>query len=417
MPDVDPLLRARESARPVVEHRLTVLYDDRPIAATTRDTVSSALLAAGIVATGRSLKYRRARGPFCLQGDCGTCLVRIDGVPNRRACTTVAREGMRIEPQNRLIAGAPDPTALVDHVFTSSLDHHHLMLRPRVLNRVMQEVARNLAGFGTVPDHAPPPARWTEHRPHVVVVGAGRAGLAVTRRLRAAGMAVECLERFDGGVSTTRTHARYDTAVFGIYPGERRVAAVQSDSEVHVLRTFTPAHVVIATGAREVMLPMRNNDLPGVLAARGLAALLDRSGTELACAAVVVGVPAHAEPLAMRLGIAAVDIADVRALLGRGRVERIATGGGKREVSCVALASAPAPASELARQAGASVVWTDDGFAVSRDADGRCGGGPWTLWACGEVCGLPRAEAEADGDRIAASILAATSSTTSGTRR
>ena len=79
----DPLLRARDTAPLAAERRLTILYDDRPIAATRDDTVTAALLRAGVVATSRSLKYRRPRGPFCLQGDCGTCLMKVvEGLDN-----------------------------------------------------------------------------------------------------------------------------------------------------------------------------------------------------------------------------------------------------------------------------------------------------------------------------------------------
>lgn len=402
----DPLLRARDTAPLAAERRLTILYDDRPVAATRDDTVTAALLRAGVVATSRSLKYRRPRGPFCLQGDCGTCLVRIDGVPNRRACTTAVREGMRVEPQNRVLSGGPDPTALVDRMFASNLDHHHFMVRPKLVNRVMQEVARNLAGLGTLPDRPAAPARCEEHHPDVVVIGGGRSGRAAASRLRAAGLDVACLERREDDVGGGVAHAH---AVFGIYPAEGVVAAMDTadDGDADVLRTYRAAHVVLATGAREVMTPVRNNDLPGVLAARGLVELLARTGDALACPTVVIGPSALAGPLAATLGADALAPDDVRAILGGGRVEAIATSSGKREVGCVALASPAAPASELARQAGAKVQWNGDGFAVVRDGDGRCGDGPWTLWACGEVAGVAAHDAADDGERVAAAIVAA----------
>ncbi|MBC8071991.1 MAG: (2Fe-2S)-binding protein, partial [Deltaproteobacteria bacterium] len=165
----DALVQLRGDGRAT----LSIVYDERPITADARDTVSSALLRAGVVATSRSLKFRRPRGPFCLRGDCGTCLVRIDGVPNLRACTTAVRDGMRVAPQNRVLERGPDPTALVDKMFGAGMDHHHLMLRPKLFNRVMQEVARNLAGLGTLPDAAPAqPTRTEHHTCDALVVGA-----------------------------------------------------------------------------------------------------------------------------------------------------------------------------------------------------------------------------------------------------
>jgi len=39
------------------------------------------------------------RAPYCLMGVCFDCLVDIDGMPNRQACMTIVRDGMRISRQ------------------------------------------------------------------------------------------------------------------------------------------------------------------------------------------------------------------------------------------------------------------------------------------------------------------------------
>ena len=44
---------------------------------------------------------------------------------------------------------------------------------------------------------------------------------------------------------------------------------------------------------------------------------------------------------------------------------------------------------------------------VERDASGRVpvdGPAPWTLWAAGEVAGVPRAEATRDGEALARAL-------------
>src|SRR5256886_17627642 len=64
------------------------------------DTVASALLRARITTFTRSIKYHRPRGPFCLQGSCGQCLMRVDGTPGALACRTRVEEGMPCQPQN-----------------------------------------------------------------------------------------------------------------------------------------------------------------------------------------------------------------------------------------------------------------------------------------------------------------------------
>lgn len=390
-------------------------YDDAPITACSADTVTSALFAAGIVATGRSLKYRRPRGPFCLRGDCGTCLVRQSGVPNERACVSPAIEGLAIERQNRVLPGGPDPTALVDRMFSSELDHHHLMVRPRLVNKMMQEVARNLAGFGTLPDADPMPVVTEMHDVDVLIIGGGAAGRAAASALRSPRFSVACVERFGDPVSNTGVRCR--TAVFGIYPAEGVVAAIDSATVPRVLHRWRPRHLVVATGARDVILPLRNNDLPGVVAATGLLAMLEQTQSELACPTVVVGDGDHARRVAARLGVDVLATEDVTAILGGGRVEAIALRSGKREVGCVALAAPPAPASELARQAGAKVHWQGGGFIIERDAEGRVAApGPWQLWACGQVCGVePHASAD-DATRVAAAIARAIASAKAGAR-
>ena len=410
-----PIVRPRREPHDTVP----ITFDGRALQAAEGDTVSTALLRAGIVATSRSLKFRRPRGPFCLQGDCGTCLVRIAGHPNLRACTTPVVPGLAIAPQNRVVAVGPDPTALVDKMFAGGMDHHHFMVRPRFANRVMQEIARNLAGLGTVPDAVP--RRAPEHRRHRVdalVVGAGRSGTAAARRLHGAGISVLWVDRNDARGLVARTGVvppsllAPSTAVFGIYPGEGLVAAVATElvgtELVHVVHTIEAKHVVLATGAREVMIPLPNNDLPGVLAADGLRAALDRAGDVLARPAVVVGPRARALPLAERLGSSWVAPDDVRSIGGSGRVEHVVTERGRIECDVVALAAPPAPVAELARQAGARVRWNGEGFPVERDEHGRCVTTTrFTVWACGRATAVADADLEDDGTRVAEAVLAA----------
>jgi ferredoxin len=67
-------------------------YEDEPIAA--------ALHAAGVKVLHRSLKLGKPRGFFCAIGNCSSCLVVVDGVPNVRACTEKLKAGMRVERQD-----------------------------------------------------------------------------------------------------------------------------------------------------------------------------------------------------------------------------------------------------------------------------------------------------------------------------
>lgn len=57
------------------------------------DTISAALLAAGVGVFRQTLVSGAPRGPFCQMGTCFDCLVEIDGA-SVQACMTLATDGM-----------------------------------------------------------------------------------------------------------------------------------------------------------------------------------------------------------------------------------------------------------------------------------------------------------------------------------
>jgi predicted molibdopterin-dependent oxidoreductase YjgC len=75
---------------------LTFTFNGDPVEARAGDTVASALLLSGVKAFRRAPVSGAERGPFCLMGTCFDCLVEIDGIPNRQACMTKAKEGMAV---------------------------------------------------------------------------------------------------------------------------------------------------------------------------------------------------------------------------------------------------------------------------------------------------------------------------------
>src|SRR3954464_12830652 len=158
-----------------------IFLDGEPIEAQPSDTVAAALLRAGITTFTRSIKYHRPRGPFCLAGSCGQCLMRIDGVPSLPACRVFAEEGMRCERQNGPLGVEKDLFRASDFLFPEGLDHHHLLVSSRVLGRVALEVARRLAGLGELPERARPPSEGELRTVRLAIVGAGPAGLSAAR--------------------------------------------------------------------------------------------------------------------------------------------------------------------------------------------------------------------------------------------
>lgn len=88
--------------------RVTFYWHGRELWGYEGEPIAAALHAAGVKVLHHSLKLGRPRGFFCAIGNCSSCLVVVDGVPNVRACTEKLRQGMRIERQDGV---GPAPSA------------------------------------------------------------------------------------------------------------------------------------------------------------------------------------------------------------------------------------------------------------------------------------------------------------------
>jgi sarcosine oxidase subunit alpha len=273
---------------------VTFRFERRPVAAFDGDTVGSALAAAGVTITARSIRYHRPRGLSCMTGACANCLMRIDDVPNVRACIEPVREGMRVERQNAW------PSA--DHDARSWLNTFSFLLRPgssipasraqRWGRPLVEPFARSKAGIGVVPDEPDHRRRRRiDLHPEVLVIGAGVAGLAAASAAGEAGASVVLLEqgREAGGhlpgdrlgVKTRSSLLRYavdagvnvltNTAAFGVFGG-RQVAAVGPDTMYRIRATRT----IFATGSIEQGAVFPGNDLPGVMLSSAARLLLHR---------------------------------------------------------------------------------------------------------------------------------------------
>src|SRR5256885_2735850 len=175
-----------------------IYLDGEAIEAAPGDAVAGALVRAGVTTFTRSIKYHRPRGPFCLAGSCGQCLMRVDGVPSLPACRVPAAEGMRCERQNAPLGADRDLFRAADFLFPEGLDHHHLLTGSRLLGRVALEVARRLAGLGELPEAVQPPMQGDLRVADIVIVGGGPAGLAAARAAGARALLLERESRLGG---------------------------------------------------------------------------------------------------------------------------------------------------------------------------------------------------------------------------
>lgn len=391
---------------------VTLHFDGRAVQAERGEPAAVSLMAAGHLAIARSPKFHRPRGPACLRAACDGCLARVDDLPNVMTCRVPASDGMRIETQNVVGSRDTDLLRMSDWFFPEGMNHHELFAGVPGVQRVMQALARRVAGLGRLPTgeiEAPREA----HRRQVdaLVVGAGPAGMTAAMLLVKRGRRVEVVddalvwggsaralcgdaakpwaplvESFANAVVMGDLRLRMRTTAAAVYGTDVLLAGEEG------VEVATPDTLVIATGAHDGVLAFEGNDLPGVLSGRA-AGWIASLGVELG-QRVVVAVSEGGGPFgeacasAIR-GATLVAGVPVRAG-GSSRVKEvtIATPGGEKTLPCDALVvDAPrAPSYELAAQAGATLAHDVRGYVVCTDEAGRIRPG---VLALGEVTGIP----------------------------
>lgn len=403
------------------------------------ESLAVALWAADVRTLARSIKYHRPRGAFCFDGHCASCLMRVDGAPNVRACMTPIHAGLSCERQNAFPSAEVDVLAAADWMFPRGMDHHTLMTGNRIANRVFLKMVREIGGSGTLPDQPAdriPPVARTEV--DVCVVGGGPAGLAAAAAIAGARPATRVLvvdeQREVGGswLAEPGGHARARAAgeqaraagvrlwssatAIGYYPEDQGgVLAVAGENG---LATVKSGAFVCATGGYDQNLPFLNNDRPGVISARGCGRLAFVHGVRPGRRVLVIGPSTYGDRLAD--GLAAAGVAVERLAADGAEPEAVVYGppvtallvrrpdGSRRRVTCdtIVVAATPAPASELARQLGAAVSFdlAAGGFAVQIDE--RFTTAAPRVFACGDVTGYKGPEAAARAGAHAGAVIA-----------
>lgn len=414
-----------------------ILFDGEPLPARRGEPVAVALLALGRPLIGRSMKYHRPRGPYCLAGSCMSCLTRIDGLPNQRACRTPCREGLVVESQNAFPSAGHDLLGALDTVFAGGLDHHHLMTFNGVANRMAVAFSRRLSGLGKLPAPSALPlerssASVSEEALDALIVGGGPSGLAAAEALARPGLRLSLLDSGDrlGGrlrcefklpgdrgrdwidrvarqVAASGGEVALRSSVVGLWQEAGGIlAAVASDGPPQRVRLFRSARVVLCPGGNSVTPPIAGGDRPGVFAARGLAIAIAEHGALPGERAAVLGTGPEADAIASVLKSAGVAVeraslsADLR-ILGRGRVRGLAGRGTRVACDFVVAATPPAPLTDLARALGARVRFDarEETFAVEAGLGGETG--VPGLWVAGEATGPMDAAGAADSGQRA----------------
>ncbi len=421
---------------------LTLRFEGKVVEAREGESVAVALFASGSRVLSRSVKYHRPRGFFCLDGSCGSCLMRIDGLPNVKACRTLARDGLACERQNAFPSGTFDLLGAADFFFPRGMDHHTMMTSPRALNAVMQKIVRELAGLGRLPDEIPAelPAARARHV-EILVIGAGPAGLAAATAAARAGRRVLIVEEQERAGGSYLAHPAFGLAAADRAVDEARAAGVElifsatafgwyGEDRAHknaapgLLAVATPEGLLkltaerylYATGAYDQNALFIDNDRPGVMSARAVGRLLVRFGIRPGARPVVLGGGPYAQALAEALEAVGAEVTRVDgtttslvAARGHSWVKgvTVVSDGKRRNLKCdlVAVAALPAPASDLPRQHGVTVELRAEagGFACRVDSQGHSS--VPGVFACGDVTGfVGPAEAAVAGARSGAEV-------------
>lgn len=228
--------------------RVRIRVDGRPAEAEAGTSLLAALFNLGARALRTSVSGE-ARGPLCGMGTCFECRVTLDGAPHVRSCLVPVRDGMDVR------LGAP-PLGI-----------------PAAAMRT----------------DVPSMATATPLEAGVAVVGGGPAGIAAAVHAAEAGARTLLLDTYPRAGGQIWRHreeppaaAREWLARLARSGAERLAGATVIDAEPGRLlveqdgaaRRVGFAHLVLATGARELFLPFSGWTLPGVVGVGGAQAML-----------------------------------------------------------------------------------------------------------------------------------------------
>lgn len=278
-------------------------FEDKEYTGFEGDTITSALLAAGVKVLGRSFKYHRPRGVFSLANHDINALVTDGQDTNIRADVVALTDGMTLKAVNTNGGVIKDKSKYIDSI--SSLlpvgFYYKAFHKPASLFPFWEKVIRNAAGLGEVNFNFP---RITKRKLNahcdVLVIGAGPAGLSAALTAATQGLEVILVDEnqalggsltydFAGNETIQKTLKLLVSKVLGmpnikIYLGAY-AAGYYADHMVPVvaiegITKVRAKAVIVATGAFEQPPVFHNNDLPGVMLSSAAQRLIHRYGVK-----------------------------------------------------------------------------------------------------------------------------------------
>ena len=314
------------------------------------DTISSALLAAGVRMLGRSFKYHRPRSVLSFANHDVNAMMqaRSSGVsvPNVRADVTPLTDRLAVEAVNTEGGLAGDKGRYLEWLAPFlPVGFYYKAFHKKSQFPFWEKLFRRITGLGKVDFGAP--HRGTAKRYafyDALVIGGGPAGLAAAQAAILAGAKVAIVDEHArlGGSGLYNLGNLDGEGAAQLAETEQLVAAVSAGATVypasyaagyyadHWVPIVTPHHivkvrartVVIATGAYEQPAVFRNNDLPGVMLASAAQRLLAHYAIAPCKRAVVLAANEDGYRAACDLaahGIEVAAVVDLRSAGARGK--------------------------------------------------------------------------------------------------
>ena len=272
---------ARINEHPILDFKkgkeVTFYYEGQELKGCEGETIAAALHAAGVRSLHETEKKHRHRGLFCAIGNCSSCLMKVNGIPNVRVCVEPLREGITVERQ----VGNVKPE--VDVHIEAKLSKEKELVQTELL-----------------------------------IVGGGPAGMCAAVEAAEAGVKVLLLERNAdlGGQLIKQTHKffgseKQNAGTRGVQISIELAEKIKSMPEITlwtnaiaagfykngivmvdkngVVEGVKAEKIIIATGAFEKNLVFPNNDLPGVYGAGAVQTLMNMEGVIPAENVLMVG--------------------------------------------------------------------------------------------------------------------------------
>ena len=292
-------------------------YNGRKVQCYEGDTVAAALLLEGRNIFGRSFKYHRPRGLFCVAGRCPNCLMEVNGQPNVKSCTVLATDGMEVKQQNAWPSLDHDLSSVIDN-FSFLLPvgfYYKKFIHPKWLWPIARRIIRRAAGYGKVNRNLQRNEYDDEYRyVDIVIIGGGPAGLSAASEASKSGFQIlliddqpelgghlrykisscdnsefsdvagfQAAQKLIRQASSTNIEILSNATCFGIYEGN-----LLGISQGKKLIRIRAKKIIVCTGCFERPFAFTNNDLPGIFLGEGIQRLINLHSITPGRTAVVV---------------------------------------------------------------------------------------------------------------------------------